>query len=45
VKDPILGKDYDTYLEGFQLVATNVLPFGYRTIDGFHSELRLYAKR
>lgn len=45
VEHPIRGEDYDTFLPGYELVATNVLPFGYRTIDGFHSELRLYAKR
>ena len=44
VKQPILGSDYDTFLPGYRLAATNVLPFGYRTIDGFHSELRLYVK-
>ena len=44
VNEPILGKDYDTFLEGYHLAATNVLPFGYRTVDGFHSELRLYIK-
>lgn len=45
VENPIRGEDYDTFLPGYELLATNVLPFGYRTIDGFHSELRLYAKR
>ncbi len=45
VNQPILGPDYDTFLPKYRLLATNVLPFGYRTIDGFHSELRLYARR
>ena len=45
VNQPILGSDYDTFLPHYRLLATNVLPFGYRTIDGFHSELRLYARR
>ena len=44
VKQPIRGEDYDTFLPGYEIIATNVLPFGYRTIDGFHSELRLYRK-
>jgi putative sugar O-methyltransferase len=44
VKQPILGSDYDAFLPGYRLAATNVLPFGYRTIDGFHSELRLYVR-
>jgi hypothetical protein len=45
VRQPIRGDDYDAFLPGYELVATNVLPFGYRTIDGFHSELRLYRQR
>jgi hypothetical protein len=44
VNEPILGADYDRFLTGYRLVATNVFPFGHRTIDGFHSELRLYEK-
>lgn len=45
VDRPIRGEDYDGFLPGYRLQATNVFPFGYRTIDGFHSELRLYAKK
>jgi len=45
VDQPILGSDYDTFLPDYDLVATNVFPFGHRTIDGFHSELRLYARK
>ncbi len=44
VEQPILGDDYDAFLPGYRLAATNVLPFGYRTVDGFHSELRLYVR-
>jgi len=44
VEQPILGDDYDAFLPGYRLAATNVFPFGYRTIDGFHSELRLYVR-
>jgi putative sugar O-methyltransferase len=44
VDQPIRGEDYDGFLPGYRLQATNVFPFGYRTIDGFHSELRLYVK-
>jgi len=44
VKTPLLGQDYDRFLPGYRLLGTNVFPFGYRTIDGFHSELRLYAR-
>jgi len=45
VDKPILGSDYDALLPGYELMATNVYPFGYRTVDGFHSELRLYRRR
>jgi putative sugar O-methyltransferase len=45
VEQPILGGDYDAFLPGYELLGTNVRPFGYRTIDGFHSELRLYKRR
>jgi len=45
VEKPILGGDYDGFLSAYDLLATNVRPFGYRTIDGFHSELRLYKRR
>ncbi len=44
VVDPVRGEDYDGFLPGFSLVATNTEPFGYRTVDGFHSELRLYQR-
>lgn len=45
VKTPILGEDYDDFLPNYELVATNVSPFGFKTVDGFHSELRLYRRR
>ena len=45
VVDPIVGEMYDTFLEGYQLIAKNTIPFGYRTVDGFHSELRLYRRK
>lgn len=45
VETPILGSDYDGFLENYDLVSTNVFPFGYKTVDGFHSELRLYRRR
>lgn len=44
VDEPILGTDYDRFLPGYRLIGTNVFPFGHRTVDGFHSELRLYAR-
>ena len=45
VEKPILGSDYDGLLPAYDLLATNVYPFGYKTVDGFHSELRLYRRR
>ncbi|MBH1964886.1 MAG: putative sugar O-methyltransferase [Comamonadaceae bacterium] len=45
VIDPIKGEMYDSYLDAYQLLARNTIPFGYRTVDGFHSELRLYERR
>jgi putative sugar O-methyltransferase len=44
VKTPVVGTDYDRFLAHYRLIAANVTPFGYRTIDGFHSELRLYQR-
>ena len=44
VMDPVRGDDYDAFLRNYRLRATNVVPFGHRTVDGFHSELRLYER-
>jgi putative sugar O-methyltransferase len=41
VSTPILSDDYLSMLPGYELVERNVLPFGYRTVDGFNSELLL----
>lgn len=41
VDTPILGNDYLAMLPGYELVERNVIPFGYQTVDGFHSELLL----
>lgn len=45
VEVPTVASDYDRFLSGYGLIATNVIPFGSRTIDGFHSELRLYRRQ
>ncbi len=45
VETPTIGSDYDQFMPNYRLVATNVTPFGFRTIDGFNSELRLYERR
>jgi hypothetical protein len=44
VEKPIFSEDYIAMLPGYDLVATNVIPFGYKTTDGFHSELMLFKK-
>lgn len=44
VTNPIIGSDYDRFLGNYRLIESNVVPFGHRTIDGFHSELRLYER-
>jgi putative sugar O-methyltransferase len=41
VETPIRSDDYLALLPGYELAERNVLPFGYRTVDGFHSELLL----
>ena len=45
VKKQTKAEDYDTFLPDYEILATNVHPFGYETIDGFHSELRLYKRK
>jgi putative sugar O-methyltransferase len=41
VNTPILGDDYLAMLPSYELVDRSVIPFGYQTVDGFHSELLL----
>lgn len=45
VDTPILGDGYLAMLPEYKLVERNVLPFGYRTVDGFHSELLLLKRK
>ena len=45
VERPILADDYPAMLPGYAEVAREVVPFGYRTVDGYHSELLLLARR
>jgi putative sugar O-methyltransferase len=45
VKTPILGDDYLGMLPGYQLVERSVVPYGYQTVDGFHSELLLLKRK
>jgi putative sugar O-methyltransferase len=45
VETAILGDDYLGMLPEYSLVERNVFPFGYRTVDGFHSELLLLKRK
>ena len=45
VRKPTTAADYDRFLPDYELVAANVLPFGYMTVDGYNSELRLYGRK
>jgi putative sugar O-methyltransferase len=45
VETPILGEDYLDMLPSYELVERNVHPFGFRTVDGYHSELLLLRKK
>lgn len=45
VTTPIRSDDYIHMLPGYQLVARNVLPYGFETVDGFHSELQLLKRK
>lgn len=44
VNTPILGEHYDAFFPEHRLVCAQTTPFGHETVDGFHSELRLYVK-
>lgn len=45
VDTPILSDDYLAMLPDYELVERNVHPFGYRTVDGYHSELLLLRRK
>lgn len=45
VDDSILGDDYLNQLPDYELVDRQTHPFGFETIDGFHSELMLLRRR
>jgi len=44
VDNPIRGDDYIHMLPGYELVARNVHPFGFKTVDGYHSELLILRR-
>jgi putative sugar O-methyltransferase len=45
VREPIVSADYLAMLPDYELVASNVLPYGIRTVDGFHSELLILRRK
>ena len=46
VETPIKSSDYIKMLENnYKLIASDVIRFGYKTPDGFHSELLLFKKK
>ncbi len=45
VREPIKGADYDTYLPNYVCKTVNTVPFGFLTVDNFHSEIRIYERR
>lgn len=44
VENPIRGDDYIGMLPGYELVARNVHPFGFQTVDGYHSEILILRR-
>ncbi len=45
VINPILGNDYNKMIPNYELVERSTIPFGYLTIDKFHSEILLFKKK
>ena len=45
VKKPILRDDYFAFFDEYKLRASNTIPFGYKTVDGFHSELMILERK
>ncbi len=45
VDTPIFSDDYLNMLPDYELVERSVFPFGYRTMDGYHSELLLLRRK
>lgn len=45
VKNPIKRRDYLIFFDKYKVRELNVFPFGYRTTDGFNSELMIMEKK
>jgi len=44
VRTPVVGDDYLRILKGYEVANRSSQPFGYETVDGFHSELILLTR-
>lgn len=44
VDTPIKADDYELMLTNYRLMARSTMPFGYKTADGYHSELSLFER-
>ncbi len=42
--EPVKSEDYDRFLPNYRLEAVNTIPFGYKTVDNFHSELKVFVR-
>ena len=45
VNQPILGDDYLEFFDQYKLKASNTVPFGFQTVDGYNSEIMLLEKK
>lgn len=45
VDKPIFSEDYARMLVEYDLIVSNVIPYGFKTVDGFHSELMLFKRK
>ena len=45
VETPIISDDYEKFLPDYALLDTNIIPFGFTTVDNFNSELLIFKKK
>ena len=45
VEQPIMREDYLDYFADYELLSSDIETFGYKTTDGFHSELLLFRRK
>lgn len=45
VNKPVLAEDYLKMLDDYYLVEKNVIPYGFKTTDGYHSEIMLFKRK